>query len=488
PQQEQAFDFQYSYEKETRDLAFLSLLDFRKSALTDSFHIVIDLPLAHTLHYQLEDSLKQSAWLQIKEEEIAGHRRYVFEGRPARSDGYPTGIGAMIRLMVTPNGGAPYDYYNDWYRMLVRPTAVLGEDLKKEIRQQVAGMEEDRQRIETIFNLIKDRTSYIAFEEGLGAVQPRDVNRIWMAQQGDCKDMSNLLCSALRELGYEAHLALSATIGHHFDLDFPSVASANHAICVLKLADHWLYLDATEDSGFYAYPSRQIQGRNIFIIDEEAGQLHRVPVVASQSNRVLHRVQLAQQGSRLEGEVNYEYFGLSQLTFRDAQKLLAQSRLQQKLQKYLAGQSANLNYKDLELLVQDSTCQIKARIRSDRNITTIRNKHYLSLAFLPKPNRQVISSDAVSVHFYETSHRDFAVELTLDQPIILKAFEPVEVSENGLHFSFQVDQTAPNQLTIEYRYINELLKLEGDQLQTFRNIDQLIEQTFQKSIIYEDPT
>jgi hypothetical protein len=75
--------------------------------------------------------------------------------------------------------------------------------------------------------------------------------------------MAFLIHSILKSYEIESNLALSASITHAFDLDFPSIASADHIICCVKKNGKWIYLDATEISCQYGFPSTQIQGKHI---------------------------------------------------------------------------------------------------------------------------------------------------------------------------------------------------------------------------------
>lgn len=488
PQMDSPYRFRYSYKMDHQDILFLSLLDFMDADFVDTFSYKIILPANYELHFQIEDSLKAYDLVQVEKLEKVDQTIYNFTAIPGKDEKLPANDYSRIRLIVVPKGEKPYAFFNDWYANLVQPNTTLTTATKAAIAKEVEGLTDDRERIATIFKLIKERTSYIAIENGIGAVMPRDVNKIWTAQQGDCKDMSNLLCQSLRSLGYDAQLALSATIGHSFDLDFPALSSANHVICVLKFNDEWLYMDATEREGFFGYPSQQIQGRHIFIVDDNAGELHLVPKIAASENRVEHQLFLEKKERALVGTVQYDYHGLSQIALRSATKQIGSSRLDERLEPYLERQVSNLNYENVTLEIQDNKCTITGDINSERNFTSIRKKNYLSLAFLPTPHNQEIDEEDTEVHFYRTEDQQFTVTLKLDKTIRLQAFEPISEKAEGLSFDFSVTQKGKDQIEIKYHYVNELLLLNNEKLIAFRKINKLIKETLRKSIIYEDPT
>ncbi len=482
---EGGYPFQYAYKKETSDLLFLASLRFRDTDIIDTFHYTIQLPVTHKLHYQMEDSLKQSNLVEINSFQKNEMMVYEFVGIPKKEGNYPTTNSATIRMMVVPIDRDPFDHYNDWYQNLVRPKANLSSANKKFFIEKVADKETDKEKVETIFNTIKDRTSYIAFEDGIGAVQPRDVNKIFTAQQGDCKDMSNLLVEALKAVGYDAKIALSSTIGHPFKLDFPSVSSANHAICVLQLGDEWLYLDATEDAGFFGMRSRQIQGRSVFVIDSDKGFLKEVPKVKAENNVVDHVIHLKKEGNGLNGSILFKYCGLSQLWLRNQSKRIANSKLENALTDYLSTKASNLIFEKVDLEVKEKICEIKSNVATERNFTNIKDKTYLSLAFLPDPFVQSDDVEKTTLKFYEAVFQDYTIHVELDVPIKINSFEKIDVDHGAIRFQFEVTQVDDKNIQIKYKYVNELLELKDENLENFRIIKNIIKKTLRKSIIYE---
>ncbi|MFK7807790.1 MAG: transglutaminase family protein [Saprospiraceae bacterium] len=488
PDKEQPYSFSYSYEVENKDLIFLSSLHFWDISNTDTFNYKIILPTSHKLHYELNDSLSSCNLVDINKEVSNGNAIYSFTAIPQKDKVYPDEYFLNIRLIVTPEEKDPYDFFNDWYAELVAPNALLSEEIIMAIKAEVADKESDQKRIAAVFNLIKERTSYIDIENGIGAVMPRDVNKIWVAQQGDCKDMSNLLCQSLRSIGYDAKLALSATIGHSHDLDFPSLSSANHAICVLKQDGKWLFMDATEREGFFGFPSRQIQGKNIFVINNDVGEIVKVPKVKASDNIVVHKINLEKVGNTLTGTASYQYHGLSQIDLRSATKYIGSNRLEAALENHLEKQSSNLQYENIDLSLENKKCTINAIVASERNFTTIRKKNYLSLAFLPVPHSQEIEKEKTEANFYKTENQQFIINLTLGEPIKLQELNPVELNQLGISFTFNVVQKTPETIEINYQYLNNNLFLDDEKVKVFHQINSLIQETLKKSIIYENRT
>src|SRR6185369_7676613 len=122
----------------------------------------------------------------------------------------------------------PEEYLNDWYMNILEKEPSLTKRNFASIIKEI-GQEADTDKlVRNIFHFVQAKIKYIDIENGLNAFVPRDPNFVLENKQGDCKDMAFLIYSILKGCGIKSNLALAASITHSFDVDFPSVASANH--------------------------------------------------------------------------------------------------------------------------------------------------------------------------------------------------------------------------------------------------------------------
>lgn len=485
--QNRAFPFEVSYQRVTKDLMFLASVPFRDGGRVDTFVYNIAIPNSHNLQYKLDEKAKGQ--IDIKETKEGKQKLYRFFSdrkiRPFEKDKEAI----RIRLIVHPKEIAPFDHFNDWYRNLVQPHSTLNEGTVRAMEEAVKGIDDDNEKIKTIFQLVQRKINYVSFENGIGAVQPRDVNQIFEYKQGDCKDMGNLLCQFLKHLGYEAYMAISSTVSHRWDLDFPSLASANHAICVVKINGEWKYLDATESHGIYGYPSRQIQDRNIFIITQNKGHLHKVKQVSPENNRANFDFHFKQNKNSLEGDYRFQLNGLSQIDFVYIQNYSTAGKANEILTKYLEGWAKNLEVKDVNLETDLLTSSLKGQVKSSKNFTALKQKTYLSLNFLPKPDlsdRQLNEDDQLIT--YQTIDNHYNIIVDLEENIRLKEFTTIDFEENGMKFQFKVSQENPKRLNINYRYYNKHILINDELNKSYNKINKIINETLQKTIIYDNKT
>jgi len=485
--QAKPFLFEVSYQMVTKDLMFLASIAFRDEGKVDTFDYNITVPESHMLQYKLDD--KAEGLINIKTSESRNEQHYQFFSdrkiRPLEKDEQPI----RVRLMVHPKDVAPFDHFNDWYRNLVQPHSKINSNTIAAMEAAVEGISDDNERIKTIFQLVQKKISYISFESGIGAVQPRDVNQIFEYKQGDCKDMGNLLCQTLRHFGYEAYMAISSTVSHPWDLDFPCLASANHAICVIKINDEWKYLDATESHGIYGYPSRQIQDRNIFIVDEDKGVLHKVNQVAPKNNRANYNFHFTQNKNSLEGNFNFQLSGLSQIDFVYIENYSTAEKANEILTNYLESWAKNIEVETVYLETGLLTSTLNGHVKSSKNFTALKQKTYLSLNFLPKPNlseRQLKEDDKLIT--YQAVNNNYNILIDLEENIRLKEFSAIDFEESGMKFQFDVSQESPTQIKINYHYYNEHILIKDELLEPYNKINNLIDETLQKTIIYDTKT
>lgn len=150
------------------------------------------------------------------------------------------------------------------------------------------GMENDLERMDTIFRWVQANVKYIAVEDGINGYVPRPCTEVMNNRYGDCKDMGNLLVQMLEYANVPgAHVAWVGTRDIVFLMsDIPTPMACNHVICVVDRPDGgYYYLDATDSEGSYRIPPRSIQSKDLLIhLGKDKYTLYNVPAVAAKNN------------------------------------------------------------------------------------------------------------------------------------------------------------------------------------------------------------
>ena len=487
-------DFVINFDRYCKELMNLSTLELNSRIPTDTFYYSIEVPAAYRLLFNFQDTRERIRFDSILYPEktvytIVSTPVSKLKAVTINNPRYETVAytGHYIRMIALPKADAtdPWRYYNKWYDTLVKKQAGLSNETLNAFDSSYM-KNSTGEKSEAIFDYVKSRISYIDIENGLGAYQPRDPNEIITKKQGDCKDMAYLLAELLKHYGYDAHLAISSTLTHDFDLDFPCMASANHLICVLKEGNDWICLDATESQCKYGNPSLHIQNRNIFIISPENGELKKVPVVPASQNLIKSTLILSKSGNTLSGKVCTEYSGLSEVELKTAYSTLNKIDYESYLAHNFKTQFQSVLFDSLATSFSQKGTAVSGAILSDKNIIKSGTKTFITLKFLPFPHAYPLQLDtATSFTSYQTNENTFECTLLLNEQARLKEYTPVSYSGNGFSFNMMVKQPEPDKILISYTYKCDKISFTKLEAETFNELNKLISKTFNAAISYE---
>lgn len=486
PAESLPYNVTYNYTLHHKDLMFLSRLGFYYKSNDETIQYEIRIPNSYTFAYKNSEEIEAKRLLEYSSKLSDNYTHHYFISKPETRDtiaekDFP--YNARVRTIVHPKETDPFAYYNKWYQNLVKPHSVLNETTKAAIEQEIKGLTTRTEKIAALFSLVQKRINYIDFENGIGAIQPRDVNDIFTKKQGDCKDMSNLLTQSLKHIGINANMAISSSLSHFTDLDFPSLSSANHCICVVPEGEEYLFLDATESNGIFGFPSRHTQGRNVFVINDLVGELVRVPVVSTEDNRAICQMKLTQKGINLEGDCTNELNGMSQLNLKNYAQSTTESVVKQNIESYYSRQANNLKFSDLAISTENKKTSFTSTVKSSRIFTDLGKKYYLSLNFLPFPHEYIQSEKEEDKIFYTTQKRQFEITVNLEETVSMQSFDAIKKSSEGIQFQFNIEQLSPRQLRVKYEYENENLEIKDERLKAYNEINEVIRTAFAKTIV-----
>lgn len=111
---------------------------------------------------------------------------------------------------------------------------------------QVRARATTKEKVQTVVRWVGNRVRYTAVHLGDGAIVPTRPSVVLQRGYGDCKDLSVLVASALRQAGVPAEVALAHAAGPAPRDSLPGLESFNHMIVVVPDAGgQRLWVDAT---------------------------------------------------------------------------------------------------------------------------------------------------------------------------------------------------------------------------------------------------
>jgi hypothetical protein len=228
----------------------------------------------------------------IKKAPIGFKSKYVWEAKnlPALEPeiGMPVRKHAIARLKIASNYMKSWNEVGDWYRNLSQPQMTVSEELKKLVVKLIHGKVEDKEKLKAIYNWIIENIRYISVSIGIGSYQPHPASEVYQNRYGDCKDMTNLLCTMAKEANIDVYPAIISTWQNGYaDTSIISVSQFNHVIAYFPVsAESSIWMDATDRvCAFDALPWYD-QKRLVLAVMDDSSTFILTPGVNHLSNRI----------------------------------------------------------------------------------------------------------------------------------------------------------------------------------------------------------
>jgi len=120
---------------------------------------------------------------------------------------------------------------------------------------------------------------YVAVEYGDSGHEPHYAKEVFLNRYGDCKDQAILLTAMMRTAGLKAYPVLIPTrSAYAIDKDFPSI-NFNHAICALKTAQGFTFMDPTSETTPFGQIPLADQDRLVMVFLEKGYKLITIPSI-----------------------------------------------------------------------------------------------------------------------------------------------------------------------------------------------------------------
>ena len=173
-----------------------------------------------------------------------------------------------------------------WYNTLVNELDPDDEKIRLLVSDLIRNKKTKADKIESIFQWVQENINYVAFEDGLAGFKPEEADLVMDKKYGDCKGMANLLVVLLEAADIPAYHTWIGTRSLPYDYSFPSLAVDNHMICTVEYEDGYYFLDATDKSAKWDFPSSHIEGKSALIGMGDSYEIVKVPVTKAERNTV----------------------------------------------------------------------------------------------------------------------------------------------------------------------------------------------------------
>jgi hypothetical protein len=486
---EEDMDFLYTYKVNCKELMALSSIRINDVERTDTFDYTIRVPKGMQLYYRIPAG---SDFIQTDSNSTEAGMIYHFRAYPKKEIvraenlpdyAYPLYQPQNIRLiLVRENEGNAWMRLNNWYLHFEESTSSLNETNKL----LALKLKDTCTNADTITSRIFSYVQKHIFYSDRGGYLPHECNEVLKTRRGDCKDMSLLLVKLLSQCGLEANLALSSTLDYESDLDFPSLASANHMIAVAKIKNRYIYLDATDPVGRYGLPPVQVQDRKIFIITKDGGRLDSIPTPSGFDNRNRVSIHLTPSGNDLNGTIFSDYHGYSRHD-ADLARMISPLGYDSLLGKMICYESHETVIDNLKITKDDSLLTVMGGITVKYKVNVKDKMKTIKLNFLPFPHKYPVKLlPDLRLLTFQTVQNKMECEISFTKLVELKFFENVSFNSGGFHFELKVFQSSPKSIHLYYSFSYNGLEILPEQIQAYNDLNALIEKTLNSELSYSE--
>ena len=196
-----------------------------------------------------------------------------------------------------------------WYARLANGRSQVTPQMREKVKELTSGVTTTRDKIRALAAFVQRDVRYVAIEIGIGGYQPHSADEIFSNRYGDCKDKATLLSAMLNEIGIKSdYVLINATRGV-VSPDFPTMLEFNHVILAIRIPatgfdtvfyaatndaklGGLLFFDPTDPFTSLGYLPQSLQANYGLLVEDEGGQLVKLPLIPPSLNRLLRSAKL----------------------------------------------------------------------------------------------------------------------------------------------------------------------------------------------------
>jgi hypothetical protein len=243
-------------------------------------------------------------------------------------DSYKNQEGITIHMLSNTD-----DLYKLSYGYLRNINSVIPEDIQQ-IVDSISGKSKDPEwKARQIYSWVQHHIKYVAFEEGMEGFIPRDAKLVCIRRYGDCKDMASILTVMMRAANIPAYFTWIGTRDLPYSFSgFPLPLVSNHMICTILLNGQYIFLDGTDPTCIFGFPTAMIQDKEAMIaISEKEYKILKVPIVNKNQNVVRDSTWLELGPTGLIGRIRKNLSGYYSMKFQGKLMFTKQSDLKNEI-------------------------------------------------------------------------------------------------------------------------------------------------------------
>lgn len=513
PQAQNQYYFNKISKKKSTRIDLFPFLDLGEENECDSFYYEIRVPKEFDLAYKVAGDKSLLDTLIININNIQDSVVYSFSARYKQKNSlwkktcYKTKK-PNLKIVIVPEKYAdhPINYISGNILNRLKNAGELSTETILFFDDILKGEEFTKNKVEKIFNYLQEKVDLQQMNEEFWHYEIQNVNEILKNGSATKLDLCNLFYQLLNHYGIKANLAFAADIRKNEKIDFPSMQSFSHVLVLINVKNDlekafyfpsykqnfpentpYNYLDFNNQKILWFFPSPEIQHQKIFIIDEfNGGSFHETRHVFKEENAIFCKMNLKQNGDVFEGNISYDFLGMSKLELWLFFKTIPDSLKDELTSEYLLNFAKNATISDLSYKNGFDTLNISGKISSFENIIIGKDRFYLNNNFVPFPHHLSFNLGTCKPFQVVAPNEMMNVfEITIDFEKSFKQNQSfrMERNQDGMEFLYYVEQVNSKQLRIRYYYKLNNILLNSSAVKNFNKLNKDIEYFIQKPLV-----
>jgi hypothetical protein len=221
-------------------------------------------------------------------------------------DSYKDANGKIIHMLSNLD-----DLYALSYGYLKNINRSIPDEVQKIVDSITQKSNDPEFKARKIYSWVQQHIKYVAFEQGMEGFIPRDAKVVCDRRFGDCKDMASMITEMMRAAGIPAYFTWigSRDLPYTFTtLPLPLVS--NHMICTIRLNDRYIFLDGTDPTCIFGFPTAGIQDKEALLaISDKEYKVLKVPVIDKSRNELVDSTWLELTRTGIHGRIRKDLSG-----------------------------------------------------------------------------------------------------------------------------------------------------------------------------------
>jgi len=307
-----------------------------------------------------------------------------------------------------------WDTYNDFYYNLNKDRDLLSEEMKTMVHEMTNGLESSAEKIDTLYQYLKDNMRYVSVQLGIGGWQTFDAAYVEHNKFGDCKALSNFMGGMLKEVGIENNKVIiyRGRRGYReLSEDFVNTPF-NHAIIYLPAED--MFLECTSNNYPTGYLGLDNADHKVMVSTADGPVFKRTPQMGKAENttETLSQVKILENGGAIIENTSI-YKGGAHDYLRNMKDRLTEKEITEGFQKNYPLNINNLDFYNVKINPDQPILEIDYKISVGKYASKAGKRIFIPL-----------------------------------NPIYKSTSVPGSVKDRKLPFSSTMEETIENQITL----------------------------------------